>query len=610
MRWLSLVIKGGQILLLAGGLCAFVYGLSALAVDLWFLIRGVRVEGQVVELGEVHESREQFPSSDTVHSDAGSRYEQVTVTYPVVQYRFPPERGEIFVHRSSIGFERRETDQYLVGNRVPIRVLPHAPYAARLPGGFTHYLWAMIGFVAGLLALTLVSSLFFLHEAMFGGDLSKGLSLFRSLSWSGTLTAGSVAVAVFLLLRHLIGAWAGPAELAALVSGDLWKLPRLLAGRGNPEPGQILNPAERSLIRLPGLGVAYATEALEFALLHGDRDLLARYLKAMADPAAGFRVKSVRALGLAAERGNTEAVQALLTAGIQPDTALLEGWEPLRLAAQAGQAATMELLLAGGARAGDPAQPFLISAFEGRNEAAARLLLDRAKVEFSWRESGTQRTLADVALLHGMTEIAKQLEKSGVPVTLPPYFKYVVTGDLAGLQRELPRSRWSTLRFEDASLLHLAVRYGQRDLAGQLLAAKIDPNEQVRGIGAAGYTPLIEAVRAEDKEMLLLLLHAPGIRVDLGDLGHSTPLAHAVQKNRWDLAELLADAGASVNVQVDSHGSTPLHAAAAQGDVRRVQWLLAQGADREAKNFRQQAPRDVARTAEVLDALTAGRPNH
>jgi hypothetical protein len=103
-------------------------------------------------------------------------------------YRWPPESGEVYIHCSSVEFEGDEMDLYGIGNPVTIRVLPGAPDWARLQGGFTHYLWAGIGLVAGLFALVLVSSIFFLHEGLFGRDLSKGVSLFRSVSTLGNVT--------------------------------------------------------------------------------------------------------------------------------------------------------------------------------------------------------------------------------------------------------------------------------------------------------------------------------------------------------------------------------------------------------------------------------------
>jgi ankyrin repeat protein len=108
--------------------------------------------------------------------------------------------------------------------------------------------------------------------------------------------------------------------------------------------------------------------------------------------------------------------------------------------------------------------------------------------------------------------------------------------------------------------------------------------------------------------MIKVLIKAPGIRLDLGDYRHLTPLAYAVQHDRWDLAELLAGAGASVNVQVgDFDGNTPLHLAAERGDAVRVQWLLSMGADPQMVNFRQLTPLEVARSSGIANLLRQER---
>ena len=91
--------------------------------------------------------------------------------------------------------------------------------------------------------------------------------------------------------------------------------------------------------------------------------------------------------------------------------------------------------------------------------------------------------------------------------------------------------------------------------------------------------------------MVQFLAQQPNIRLDQGDSRHLTPLAHAIRRNRWDLTELLVDSGANVNVQIgDSDGNTPLHLAAAGGDVKKVEWLLSKGADPQFKNFKQLTP--------------------
>ncbi len=605
-RFLLAFIKCTQTLMLLAGLAAFLYGAYELGQDLWFSLKGVPVAGHVIGEEVEYETRETFPGSPTGSFETG--YSSVSVHRPTIRYRWPPEDGEVYIHRSSIEFEGDEMDPYGIGSRVTIRVLPEAPDYARLPGGFTHYLWAGIGLVAGLFALVLVSSLFFMHEGLFGRDLSKGLSLFRSVNWSVTVVV-LLALSVGLQQFHQrVVPWLGLPELTALATGDIVLLPPLLAAKGEPEPGRYLNDAERSFARLPWLGEGFASVALERALWLRNDALARRYLAAMVDPTELFPVRSDRALSYAAEGGQADFVKALLAYGISPDTAPYAGCEPLREATQHNHVEVMELLLAAGARTEYPNHPLLASAIEGHAEDAARLLMARTPVEVTWREPLTGHTLVDLALIRGMVATADLLLEHGSPVTLPGFYRYAVTGNLKGLVRELPAAHWKSARYGDDTLLHLAARHHQPALARALIALGADPNAKFRSGDSQACTPLIEAVLAGDVEIIKLLIRAPGIKLDRGDYRHITPLAYAVEQDRWDLAELIVEAGADVNTRIgDFDGNTPLHRAAERGDLKRVQWLLDRGADPQMLNFKQLTPLDVARSTEVINLIQSHR---
>ena len=67
------------------------------------------------------------------------------------------------------------------------------------------------------------------------------------------------------------------------------------------------------------------------------------------------------------------------------------------------------------------------------------------------------------------------------------------------------------------------------------------------------------------------------------------------------------DAGADVKILIgDFDGNTPLHVAAEKGDYKKVQFLLAHGADSQITNFRQLTPLAVARSTEVINILKKG----
>ena len=232
----------------------------------------------------------------------------------------------------------------------------------------------------------------------------------------------------------------------------------------------------------------------------------------------------------------------------------------------------------------------------------------RTPVEVTWREPQTDHTLVDLALIRGMVATADLLLEHGSPMTLPGFYRYAVTGNLKGLVRELPAAHWKSARTGDDTLLHLAARHHQPALARALIALGADPNAKFRSGDSQAFTPLIEAVLAGDVEIIKLLIRAPGIKLDRGDYRHITPLAYAVEQDRWDLAELIVEAGADVNTRIgDFDGNTPLHRAAERGDLKRVQWLLDRGADPQMLNFKQLTPLDVARSAEVINLIESHR---
>lgn len=165
--------------------------------------------------------------------------------------------------------------------------------------------------------------------------------------------------------------------------------------------------------------------------------------------------------------------------------------------------------------------------------------------------------------------------------------------------------------------LHYAADFGRADAAGILLVRGADPDARDR----YGRTPLHAAARAGQPGMARLLLEA-GAEVDASDQGGGTPLMEAAfgidpatRPGRYEVAEILLAAGAdperpdrggrrtALHVAAgpqgdpgfvrllaaaadpdaaDSQGGTPLHMAAAAGDLESVRLLLDAGAEPDA----------------------------
>jgi ankyrin repeat protein len=186
------------------------------------------------------------------------------------------------------------------------------------------------------------------------------------------------------------------------------------------------------------------------------------------------------------------------------------------------------------------------------------------------------------------------------------------TGDLQkvkALFKADPRLVFSKEAEHGETPLHLAVRYGHKDVAEFLLEHKADVNAKnnvggtplhvvANSVVAApllankadvnardddGDTPLHSAAFSNHKDVAELLL-ANNAAVDAKNNNGRTPLAEALSESGTDVAELLLAKGADINSK-DKDGMTPLIVAAVLGDRKSevARFLLAHGADVNAK---------------------------
>ena len=104
--------------------------------------------------------------------------------------------------------------------------------------------------------------------------------------------------------------------------------------------------------------------------------------------------------------------------------------------------------------------------------------------------------------------------------------------------------------------------------------------------GRYGLTALHYAVRGGKLPLIRLLLER-GAKANALDKNGLTPLVHLSKtRSKADpipVMELLAASGASLNAR-DDNQSTLLMYFARRGHAKPVQWLLAHGADRNARN--------------------------
>lgn len=137
--------------------------------------------------------------------------------------------------------------------------------------------------------------------------------------------------------------------------------------------------------------------------------------------------------------------------------------------------------------------------------------------------------------------------------------------------------------------LTLAAWYGGSAAAELLLDLGAEPNP---GQQANGWSPLIRAVQA-GKHALVRRLHEAGASLDSPGADGLTPLHWAAAGGDVATAALLLDLGAAVDPRCDE--STPLQWASFDGEAEVVELLLARGADPDAVD-------DQGRTALALAA--------
>jgi hypothetical protein len=145
------------------------------------------------------------------------------------------------------------------------------------------------------------------------------------------------------------------------------------------------------------------------------------------------------------------------------------------------------------------------------------------------------------------------------------------------------------------TLLHDAALAGEAELAAVLIRSGADPDAKE----AEGHTPLYRASTGDTARVLL----AAGAAVDVtSGPTRGTPLHQAARRGDVQVAQALLDHGATIDAR-DAKQQTPLRRAVNCRQVQIVRLLVRHGADPHVPDRRGVTPLDVARTAEMKQAL-------
>ncbi len=147
--------------------------------------------------------------------------------------------------------------------------------------------------------------------------------------------------------------------------------------------------------------------------------------------------------------------------------------------------------------------------------------------------------------------------------------------------------------------LHYAVMAGETDKATEMVENGGDPNIQDRGWSSLHY-----AVSKGDLKLVKLFLEKKA-DANLASEKGWTPMmvaAFFTEKEAFAIMDALKAAGANINAQSKA-GKTPLYLAVKKGQVEKVKWLIANGADKNIAAQNGVKPLDLAKSSKNADLI-------
>lgn len=313
-----------------------------------------------------------------------------------------------------------------------------------------------------------------------------------------------------------------------------------------------------------------------------------------------------RLLFLAANRGNVETAQLLLSRGAKIKGRSADGLTALHGAVMGWNTAVVELIAQQGAdieaRDDRGRTPLAWAALLGWTEGLNQLLNLGADLD---AKDSCRRRLLHLAARYGHGDIAEALVEAGASVEtkdsrdMAPLAVAVENRKHAVVERLLRAGADASARTKNGlTLLHIAARDGASQSA-QLL---IDAGADISAEDSKGHTPAHWAALSGRTETLAVLLDN-GADVNITDKQEGAqPIHCAALGGKRQALELLVARGANVNARTNI-GMTPLHVAAQSNNAEIMKRLLELGAAINATDASGWAPIHTAARDGAVDAV-------
>ncbi len=312
--------------------------------------------------------------------------------------------------------------------------------------------------------------------------------------------------------------------------------------------GRVIGGAVLATLVLATLGAAEmgATAPIADAAQRGDVDAVRALLRDGADVNAA-QGDGMTALHWAAHGGDAELATVLVTAGAHPDaTTRIGSYTPLHLATRAGSGAVVKIVLDAGADAmavttAGGATPLHFAAAAGATAPIATLLGHGAEVDA--REAMRGQTPLMFAAAYDRVDALKLLLASGADVAKTADAIDIAARDIADRADQ---------RGETTAAAAQMQRYQPNDEEPLSYAALVGAH--------GGLTALLHAAREGHQASVMALLDAGADinQVSTGD--HTSPMLIATINGHFDLALEMLERGADAEIASDA-GATPLFAA-------------------------------------------------